>query len=447
VGRVEEVRVARVNWAGLGVSAPGEAREGTEGGDRCVPLSRVGERLEVRWHLDGRGRVVGERLSAPPGGWEGLGCAQALRCPGCVTRHLSAEEQRALIVESHVAAVARLSGRDLRALPVSWAPPPPRDGYRARLSALVLEGGAAGGMWARWGAPIDLARCPVQMAGGRLLLSRALEALARHPALAAQVERVTTQAMGEAPRGLVALHVRDPQPAPPAALQVALAEALGPSLDGSALYAAWRAHPKAEPTLAHLLGPQGVSWTCDEGITLLGAPPAWLPQSPASVTALRAAALSALRAGAGARVFEVGCGVGVVTLWLGRRGLALYGVDIEPAAVEGARASLAASPPPPGLPAPRFEAVDGRRGLATYAAREGAPDALLIHAMRAPIPGLLALAAHLGVRRVCYLAPSAPSLGRELAAEGRYALEGLALLSQTPGAAQAMCVAALSLSP
>ena len=461
------MRVARLNWAGLGVSEPlappegaalAAARGSEPRGDRCVPLSRVGETLEVLWRLDGRGRVVGERLAPPRGGWEEVGCAQALRCPGCVTRHLSADEQRAVITESHLAAIARLSGRDLSGLPVEWAPSPPPDGYRARLSAQLFEGegerGAlTGGMWARWGEQIDLARCPVQTSGGRLLLSRALTALAARPQVAVCVERVTTQAMGEEASGLVVLHVKQPPPTSasaepsaelsPAALDEELRDLLRLALLGSAVYVARRAQPKGDAVLTHLLGPEEVTWTCDDGITLRGAPPSWLPQSPSSVTALRAAALAGLGAGRGARVFEVGCGVGVVSLWLARRGLDVYGVDIEPAAVVGAQRALALNEPLM-LP-PRFEAVDGRRGLATYSAREGAPGALLVHAMRAPIPGLLTLAAHLGVRSVCYLAPSAPSLGRELAEEPRYALLGLTLLHQTPGSAQAMCVARLSL--
>ena len=81
------VRVTRLNWAGLGVAEePGASSGLSKGADRCVPLSRVGERFEepreLRWRLDGRDRVVGERLSAPQGGWEALGCEQAPRCPG-----------------------------------------------------------------------------------------------------------------------------------------------------------------------------------------------------------------------------------------------------------------------------------------------------------------------------------------------------------------------------
>ena len=84
-------------------------------------------------------------------------------------------------------------------------------------------------------------------------------------------------------------------------------------------------------------------------------------------------------------------------------------------------------------------------GPKALAALDDAPDTLIIHAMRRPMSGLLNLAAHRGVRRVCYLAPSAPSLGRDLAECEQYRLEELIYLDQMPGTATLMTMALLSL--
>ena len=44
------LEIKRLNWAGLGVVE-------VDGRERCVPVTRQGERVEVRWHEAGWGSL------------------------------------------------------------------------------------------------------------------------------------------------------------------------------------------------------------------------------------------------------------------------------------------------------------------------------------------------------------------------------------------------------
>ena len=88
----------------------------------------------------------------------------------------------------------------------------------------------------------------------------------------------------------------------------------------------------------------------------------------------------------------------------------------------------------------KFIAQDGRRALAQVSQEI---SYLVIHAMRRPLSGLLALAAHRKIKRICYLAPSAPALGRDLAECTAYTIDRLFFIDQMPGTAQAMTIAQL----
>ena len=138
----------------------------------------------------------------------------------------------------------------------------------------------------------------------------------------------------------------------------------------------------------------------------------------------------------------MGCGVGLI-------GIALLstlpqirwvGIDIVP---ESARCAAESARSNHVNQRSRWIDDDGRRALAQL---DEVPEALIIHAMRRPLSGLLKLAAHLRIERVCYLAPSAPSLGRDLAEAPEYHLDQLYLLDQMPGTATLMTIAKLSLS-
>ena len=74
------------------------------------------------------------------------------------------------------------------------------------------------------------------------------------------------------------------------------------------------------------------------------------------------------------------------------------------------------------------------------------PRYALVHAMRRSLPNLLGLAERLEIKRLLYLAPSAPALARDLAEAPRWVLRELHLLDQMPGTAQLMSGALLTLA-
>lgn len=471
VGASEEVLISRLNWAGLGVAQPVDQQgRGAAGPDHCVPLSRVGERVQVRWREDARGRLFGERRSAPAGGWGALGCDQAPRCAGCTLRHLNDEERAHAQVQSHLEALERLCPGSTATTILYPVISGPRDGYRARLFARfdleecrpeVGERRSAG-MRARWGAPIDLTRCPVQTTGARALLTEVCEQAARLK-WPPELEAVTVQAMGEAPSGLVVLHARHPD-------REALIESLDLAklpielLSRCGVYLSWlppHAPRREPPSVSLLCGLPSLPWRCDEGLSWSLSLPAWLPQSPSTVSALRRLVWEGLGSAPGEQVFELGCGSGLLSLWLVTRGLSVRGADLDSEAIEAAqqayrslmkmkRLPLSLNSAPSPVPREQWGVLsatsqDGRRALAS-AVREGVKvDQLLVHAMRSPLTGLLPLAAHLKIKRVCYVAPSTPSLARDLAEEPRYQLSALRWLDQTPGTAQLLAIATLDL--
>ena len=472
LGALERVVISRFNWAGLGVAAPLEAHPPQRPRrDLCVPLSEVGEELTVLWREDGLGRVVGERQSAPALGWDQLGCEQALRCPGCTLRQLSESRRLEAQVESHCAALERLCPGALTQAALLRPQSVPKDDYRARLYARLFHPAEPNsrlitGMWARWGEAIELGRCPVQTAGSRGLL-QLLRAHAEDQAWPKAIEGLTVQAMGAELEGVVTIHARG-------VASAELIERLGLSalppelMTRVGFYLSLlpvNAPRRAEAQLSWLCGAERLTWRCEEGFTWRVALPAWLPQSPRSVGVLRRLIWSALACREGAQVFELGCGVGTVSLWLMTRGLSVWGAELDARSVEALRATHkelitsggaeleaeAEAEGPQLLPAEgwgelKAEVIDGRRGLAR-AAQEGARfDRLLIHAMRSPITGLLPLAAHLKIPQLCYVAPSMPSLARDLAEEPRYQLTELRWLDQTPGSAQLLTVATLKLA-
>ena len=193
----------------------------------------------------------------------------------------------------------------------------------------------------------------------------------------------------------------------------------------------------------HLGGP--ISWGLTLGEWRLRAtPPAWVTQSPESYHSLIPLTLDALKPTAGASIWEIGCGIGALSLPLAAAGYAVRGVDHCVEAIEDARWSAAAA----GLGAhAHFQAADGRRALgeALRDRRDGTslPRLAIIHAMRRPLPNLLYLFSELGVDRLLYLAPSAPALARDLAAASEWALTELHFLDQMPGTAQVMTGALL----
>ena len=203
------------------------------------------------------------------------------------------------------------------------------------------------------------------------------------------------------------------------------------------------------------MGPQEHRWTCARGYEFVAYPPAWLPQTPSSLESVREGVARCIlgmpaqglcsddRDDRDELVVEVGCGVGLIGIALlsSHAYLRWIGIDIVPESAHCAAESAILNQVDQRS---RWIAEDGRRALADL---DVTPDVLIIHAMRRPLSGILQLAAHLKIKRVCYLAPSAPSLGRDLAEAPIYHLDQIYFLDQMPGTATLMTIAQLSLTP
>ncbi len=468
------LEIKRLNWAGLGVVE-------VDGRERCVPVTRQGERVEVRWHEAGWGRYIGERLDSTGASSrldEQLGCAQARRCTGCSLRHLSLEEQRTVQGESHLGALLRLSGRSLDHLPIEWVNGAPRDGYRTRVTSKVWLNTKEPHRWMlslrpHWGRAVDLALCPNHPQEVRSLVGQVtqwindeserlgLDERERESGLFS-LARVSVQAGGGLPTWIV-LHCEDHThrgslKASERERRLQLGElwlndlplhSLSAHCPEATIYAEAKLQDQEQRStgLRRLAGPQPPLWHCERGHLFPAQPPAWLPQSPSTLEALRAVVSRCLW-GEGASsvegsVFELGCGVGVlgIALAIEHPQLTWIGVDLEEVSVECAQESAVLNDVSDRV---SFRAVDGRRGLAETAI-EGSITHMVIHAMRKPLSGLLSLAAHRGIKHLCYLAPSAPALARDLAEGSRYQLDRLYFIDQMPGTAQAMSIAQLTL--
>ncbi|MCB9547570.1 MAG: methyltransferase domain-containing protein [Myxococcales bacterium] len=402
------VRIEALSWRGHGVAGP-----------VLVPGTDVGELVDVE-------RVPGERqarlvqvVEASPARVD-PGCGQAADCPGCPLRHLAPERQQTIKIEAHGATLARLAG--VTGLPVAVVPGPPADGHRARARARPVEVGGRtrlgmAGLPGRGG--ISLVDCPAQTPGSRALLA-AVEALA--PALD-QVE-----VDGGPDGGQVIL--------------------TGPPAEAARVAAAL---PEAVTVLGVVLGPRGPSrptWLRGpragvivvDGDTLQVTAPAWRPQSPASLAALRVAVVAEVAA-PGASVLEIGCGVGTLSLPVARRVASLVGVDLERAATLDAAANAARA----GLANARFRVGDGAHAVRRLVAGGARFDRAILHAMRRPFgPELLPRLPLLGVREALYLAPSAAGLARDLAAGGALRPTRLAVLDQLPGTVHLLTLCALA---
>ncbi|MEE2644881.1 MAG: hypothetical protein VYD19_08095, partial [Myxococcota bacterium] len=180
------------------------------------------------------------------------------------------------------------------------------------------------------------------------------------------------------------------------------------------------------------------------GWRLRATPPAWVTQSPESYRSLIPLTLDALKPAANASIWEIGCGIGALSLPLAGAGYVVHGIDHCAEAIEDARWSAAYAKLETRA---YFRAADGRRALGE-ALKDRAkglplPRLAIIHAMRRPLPNLLYLCSELGVERLLYLAPSAPALARDLVEAPSWALAELHFLDQMPGTAQVMTGALL----
>lgn len=478
----ETYHIARLNWAGLGVVD-------VKGKARCVPFTRVGERVEVRWRDAGWGRVIGERIDDEVERSrldEEAGCTQARRCTGCSIRQLTAVQQRLAQEESHLGALRRLSGRSLDDLEVHWLKSPAQEGYRVRVTA-AISWHKSPQEWRlslrqHWGEAIDLSLCPNHPSGLRKIVAIVNRWMNDHtdslglPSSEGDLgldlkdfvlSKISVQS-GIGSLHWIILHAEDQSfkgsikrenrrerlalgnlwldSLPIDSLKAKIAAA---SLDhGLSIYGELklRDQEKSSTGMIELHHTQDQYWRCQRGHQFIARPPAWLPQTPSTLESLREAIEHCLWGDKpsiephSSQVFELGCGVGLMGIALAQThlGLLWHGVDIEPMAVECAKENASLNEVEDRV---SFEAIDGRRGLAVS---QMTPSHLVIHAMRRPLSGLLSLAAHKQIKRICYLAPSAPALARDLAEAKEYHLDRVFFIDQMPGTAQSMTIAQLT---
>lgn len=404
------VTIESLGWRGQG-------RAVVDGRPLAIPGTDAGEEVEIALAEDARGRRYGalQAVLTPSAHRVDPACAQALRCPGCPLRHLAPARQQALKTEAHLATLARLGG--VGPLPVEHLPSPPADGHRGRARArpVTVAGQPRLGMTGL-GDGIALADCPAQSRGSRDLLAH-LEAIPDAHAL----EGIEVE--GDLTAGQVVL-----TGPPPTVARVAAA------LPGHLTVLGSTPGPRGPSRPRHLGGPLATELTV-EGDTLRFTAPAWRPQSPLSVPALRAAVLHLLAPGAADRLLEIGCGAGTLSLPLARVAGSLLGIDIERAAVQDATHNATRHNAEQLDPAQaRFRVGPGDHALRRLLAGEDRFDLALLHAMRLPFgPEVLPRLPLLGVRRALYLAPSAAALARDLATTTHLKPVRLAFLDQLPG--------------
>lgn len=353
-------------------------------------------------------------------------CAQFDDCPGCPLRHLAPAAAARLKVDAARETFARLTGQP--APPGVFLAPTGRDAFRARLGATRL-GETFGMRGLPGGADVDLRRCPAQTPESRAALETLVADLdALH--LSADVTRAHVAATADggvrvvlaaADRGALS-RLRDaPWPERPGWDR--FAKVPGPR-DGD-----------LESGAERLTGRDTMSFDSPTD-RLQATLPAWVPQSPGTLPALLDWLETHLEP-TGARLLELGSGVGTSSLPLARRAASLLRVDC----VREAGADATENARRAGVDTARcrlgFADRAGRRLLAggeTY-------DAVLLHGMRAPFGERLmdALPA-LRARRVAYVAPVTASLARDVARLRGYSAVRLDFLDQMPGTAHIMAL-------
>ncbi|MEZ4466451.1 MAG: hypothetical protein R3F43_18865 [bacterium] len=364
------VEIEALGWRGHGVARLGGRR-------LVVPGTDAGEVVDVE---PGEGREPARLVQVVQASPHRVdpACGQASACPGCPLRHLDAARQAAVKIGAHRATLARLAG--VKGLPVEVLAGPPADGYRARARARPVDagGGTRLGMAGLPGRPgIALADCPAQTAGSRALLARV-------EAEAPDLESVEVD--GDEGGGQVILTG--------AAAEVArVARALPPAVTVLGVQVGARGPGRPQwiqgPRTGHLVV---------EGDTLQVTAPAWRPQSPASLPALRAAVLDRLDV-AGRHILEIGCGIGTLSLPMARRAAGLVGGAGERAATREAAANAARA----GIAAAGFRVGDGAHAVRRLLAGPARFQRALLHAMRRPFgPDLLPRLPLLGVEQALY---------------------------------------------
>ena len=385
-----------------------------------VPGVDVGERVAVTITERGRrleGRV--RRIHSTSPARREPGCPDASRCPGCQLRHLTDERQGVVALE-RVAAL--IHGATETAVDWTWIARAPRDAARSRVLARALtdsDGRLALGMAADGGGGVQLGGCP-----GQTPATRALTATAQADLRAAGFtafdprtrEGTIRHVFAEASAGAARLVIALAHPVSDHRFDTVLADRPEVALAVDVLPkrgASTFSTPR--PLRGHLSLPLTI-----DGDVLRATLPAWTPQAPDTIAALRRVVIRWLAPRATDHIVEIGCGVGTLSVPIARVVGRLTGIDRCRAAIDDAtyNASIA------DIDGATFLVGGARHGLRRLLARGERADLVLLHAMRRPFgPAVMSAVRALGPRKVLYLAPNPAALADDLRALLRHGPE------------------------
>jgi 23S rRNA (uracil1939-C5)-methyltransferase len=158
-----------------------------------------------------------------------------------------------------------------------------------------------------------------------------------------------------------------------------------------------------------LAGPAEIAEDLD-GLTFRLSATSFFQVNPSQTLALLGALKGIRPWAAGEKVLELYCGIGTLSLPLGRLGVRLHGVESHAAAVEDARANAAAN----GLDLLSFEAQDAGRALQALPFQ---PQVLLLDPPRKGLdPAALSALKGLNIPEIVYVSCDPASLARDVKA-------------------------------
>jgi len=358
-----------------------------------VPYAAPADRVQAEV-VERRGGYLRARIAAVlvPGPARVLpGCRYFPTCGGCQWQHVAPPAQRdakAAIVAEQLARVAGV--RDAEVLPT--VPSPADWHYRARIT-LAVEGRRAGYRRARSHDLVEIADCPLAdpVVSAHLEAARAWVAALRVP-----LRRVTLSA---APGGVVlaASATARPGPADLDASEALLARTAG--VRGTVVTGAGARLVAGDPTVRVALEP---------GLALEVPADVFTQVNPGANRRLVETVVALGAFAPGARVLDLYCGAGNLSLPLARRGVTVLGIERNRVAVEAARANAARLR----LAGATFRTGDVARALGDLPA--GSVDAVVLDPPRAGAADAVPALAALRLPRILYVSCDAATLARDV---------------------------------
>ncbi|HUE30210.1 MAG TPA: class I SAM-dependent RNA methyltransferase [Verrucomicrobiae bacterium] len=358
-----------------------------------VRYGAPGDRVQAEV-VERRGGYLRARIAAvlAPGPARVLpGCRYFPTCGGCQWQHVAPPAQRdakAAIVAEQLARVAGV--RDAEVLPT--IPSAADWHYRARIT-LAVEGRRAGYRRARSHDLVEIADCPLAepVVAAHLEAARAWVAALRVP-----LRRVTLSA---APGGVVLAASAAAPPGPP---DLEASEALlvrTASVRGTVVTGAGARLVAGDPTVRVALEP---------GLDLEVPADVFTQVNPGANRRLVETVVALGAFAPGARVLDLYCGAGNLSLPLARRGVTVLGIERSRVAVEAARANAARLR----LAAATFRADDVARALRDLPA--GSVDAVVLDPPRGGAADAVGALVALRPPRILYVSCDPATLARDV---------------------------------